>query len=336
VFNPLLDIMGPTQPFGGLTTTFFLGLLLTAGTPARLWFTYDIAPGATVGDFVGTFFDAMSLGVLAPDASLCVGCPFDTYVNGTKTRIGSVIPGDTLTFQPFDLAPVTVLPGDTNVLMGMVFLTVDSNDTLVTSVTLDLTGLPPMDADVSQLTLWQDNGDASFSPLTDSVLNSGAFTAGTMTFSTAFFVTAPTPRRLWVTYDIAPGATTGDYIGLSMVDSTYVTALAPDSVVCFGCPLDTYVNGTKTLIASVANLPPEAQNLLVDGFLPASAGILHILSANPTFDWTYYDPEAAPQTDYEVRVGTGPGLNDMWTPGPAGGDATEGDEESDGHIDCLA
>jgi len=228
---------------------------------------------------------------------------------------------DTLMFQPTNLSPTTVLPGDTNVLMGMLSLIAGSNNVSADTVSIDLSGLPPLDADIALATLWLDSGDASFSPLTDSVVDAGAFTGGALTFSVAppLLVDSVTPQRLWVTFDISPSATAGDYVGFSMTDSTYVTVLAPNLVSCLGCPFDSYVPATRTQIVNPANLPPEAGNFLVDTFPPASAGIMHILSSNPTFDWTYSDPELALQTDYEVRVGTGPGLNDMWAPGPAGG-----------------
>jgi hypothetical protein len=70
------------------------------------------------------------------------------------------------------------------------------------------------------------------------------------------------------------------------------------------------------------NDAPEAQDILVDSFAEGSVNIMHILNANPNFAWTYFDPEAAAETDYEIRVGTGPGLNDVWAPGPAGGPGT--------------
>ncbi|MFQ6128788.1 MAG: hypothetical protein ACE5QW_07805, partial [Thermoplasmata archaeon] len=67
------------------------------------------------------------------------------------------------------------------------------------------------------------------------------------------------------------------------------------------------------------NILPEARDILVDGYPEGSAEIMHILSANPLFEWSYFDPEGQPQTDYQVRVGTASGLGDMWDPGPAGG-----------------
>ncbi len=72
------------------------------------------------------------------------------------------------------------------------------------------------------------------------------------------------------------------------------------------------------VVTPVGNDPPEAADLTVDGYLPGSVGILHITEAFPTFVWSYSDPESQVQTDYELRVGSAPGLNDLWSPGPAG------------------
>ncbi|MCK4454917.1 MAG: carboxypeptidase regulatory-like domain-containing protein [Thermoplasmata archaeon] len=72
------------------------------------------------------------------------------------------------------------------------------------------------------------------------------------------------------------------------------------------------------VVTPVGNDPPEAGDLTVDGYSPGSVGILHITNAFPTFAWSYSDPEAQVQTDYELRVGSAPGLNDLWSPGPAG------------------
>ncbi|MFQ6106763.1 MAG: carboxypeptidase regulatory-like domain-containing protein [Thermoplasmata archaeon] len=65
-------------------------------------------------------------------------------------------------------------------------------------------------------------------------------------------------------------------------------------------------------VAPLGNDPPEATDLLVDSNLPGSAGILHITSATPMFEWGYSDPNGDAQTDYQVRIGTAPGLGDMW------------------------
>jgi hypothetical protein len=73
---------------------------------------------------------------------------------------------------------------------------------------------------------------------------------------------------------------------------------------------------TFTVTAPVNN-PPEAQDPTVEGFSSGTPAILHIMPHGPTLGWTFFDSDGGDvQTDYEVRVGTGSGLNDMWAPGP--------------------
>jgi len=67
------------------------------------------------------------------------------------------------------------------------------------------------------------------------------------------------------------------------------------------------------------NALPTATGLGIDGFADGTPGILHVLSASPLLNWTYGDLEGRPQTAFEARVGSAPGLNDVWSPGPVAG-----------------
>jgi hypothetical protein len=76
-------------------------------------------------------------------------------------------------------------------------------------------------------------------------------------------------------------------------------------------------------VTAVANNPPEAQGLTVEGFAGGTPGILHINPPLPTLGWTFTDPDGGDvQTQYDIRVGTGSGLSDMWAPGPQAGAAS--------------
>jgi len=67
----------------------------------------------------------------------------------------------------------------------------------------------------------------------------------------------------------------------------------------------------------------EAQSLTVQGFAEATLEIMHITDHTPDLGWSFSDPEVGDtQQEYEVRVGTAPGLSDMWSPGPQAGAAT--------------
>ncbi len=251
VFGPP-DFVITTGIFVGGTATLNAFLVVTAGVDIRLWLTYDIAAGATAGDFVGAAVpDATAFVVSAPDVAVCTSCPFDTYVPGAQTEI-VVATVDTLTFTPFDMAPATVQPGDIAHLMGGVDLSVDANSATVTDIGLDLTGLPPSDSDIGFVILWLDNGDLSYDVLVDPFVGVGNFMGGSVLWFlfTDIDVSASTPVRLWISFDIDSLATVGNFVGFTMVDSTYVTVAGPDSAVCSGCPMDTYVPGVKTEIVA--------------------------------------------------------------------------------------
>jgi hypothetical protein len=79
-----------------------------------------------------------------------------------------------------------------------------------------------------------------------------------------------------------------------------------------GNPMVPYTATFRTACPDVT--PPEVSGLAVDGYLPGSAGIGHVLSAAPTLNWTYMDSGGA-QTEFEVRLGTGPGISDLWSSG---------------------
>jgi hypothetical protein len=76
-------------------------------------------------------------------------------------------------------------------------------------------------------------------------------------------------------------------------------------------------------VTAVANNPPEAQDLTVEGFADGTPGILHIINPTPTLGWTFTDPDGGDsQSEYQVRVGTASGLSDMWNPGATAGGAS--------------
>jgi hypothetical protein len=75
--------------------------------------------------------------------------------------------------------------------------------------------------------------------------------------------------------------------------------------------------------STIVNNPPEAMDLTVQGFANGTSGIVHITDHFPDLNWSFSDPDGGDiQQDYEVRVGTSPGLSDKWAPGPQPGGTT--------------
>ena len=67
--------------------------------------------------------------------------------------------------------------------------------------------------------------------------------------------------------------------------------------------------------SGVVNNPPEAMGPMVQGFGDGSMGILHITDHTPLLEWFFTDPDLGDvQVRYQVRVGTAPGISNMWAP----------------------
>ena len=263
VFEPSADTPLGTGAFSTGSVTFPVTVPVTSAAPARLFVSYDIAASATVGSFLGGLVDSTSITVLPPDTVTCVGCPRDTYVPGSKTRL--VAP--TLTFTPTSAAPPQVQVGDAAVIMGRILLAVDTGAATLTSFDVDLSGTGT-DTDIAAVRVWLDDGDGAFNPSTDTLEDTATFTGGSATFTTSVLVAFASDEILWITYDIAAGATVGAFVGLRIADGTYATAAAPAAVVCSGCPLDTYQPGTRTEI-----LAASADTLTVTPFDVAPSSV---------------------------------------------------------------
>jgi hypothetical protein len=62
---------------------------------------------------------------------------------------------------------------------------------------------------------------------------------------------------------------------------------------------------------------PEVSDLTVEGNAMGTIGISHISNTNPLLGGTYHDSDGGyTQQQYEVRVGSAPGLDDMWLSKP--------------------
>jgi len=114
-------------------------------------------------------------------------------------------------------------------------------------------------------------------------------------------------------------------IFVDSVAGVYVAGItsSPNYPTTAGAYDETYNGGASDGFVTKlgVNIPPIAINLGVQGFINPP-GILHVTDFTPVLNWTYYDAEGDPQVSYMVRVGSTPGSNDMWAPGPQAGGST--------------
>ncbi|MEE9150421.1 MAG: choice-of-anchor V domain-containing protein, partial [Thermoplasmata archaeon] len=121
--------------------------------------------------------------------------------------------------------------------------------------------------------------------------------------------------RAWTVNWTAPAGGSG-------IVTFYLAAMSADGF--SGNDGDSWKLYTTTVDELVtANNPPETQDLTVEGFADGTPGILHIINPTPTLGWTFTDPDGGDsQSEYQVRVGTGSTMNDMWAPTPVSGGAS--------------
>lgn len=217
----------------------------------------------------------------------------------TTSRSGPAVlaePGGLLTITLFDEAPFFANQGATNVRMWSAVLTATGRPVVVTDVRMDRTG-EPVDADVAQAKLFHDrDGTRSVSP-GDLLLGSATFSNSRAAITGFRLTVDPTSSvSLLAVVDVGGSAIPDNRIGLRVVDRSYVTVESPSLVEPFPAFQTTQ---------AVVNGPPDAANVLIDGFPPGSPGITHLSPAvAPMFSWTFADPNAGDlvQRGYNVSV----------------------------------
>jgi len=229
------DVLLGSGTFAGMpisvTVTLGGGFTVNTGTDEKLLVVYDIDPAASVGNTVGVF--------IADNTSVAVAPPDTVASFASISSTNSIIQGpDTLTVTGTDLAPVDVYQGDNNIEMEWLTLNTATGSVTVNSIQIDLSGTG-VAADIANVKIYDDvNDNQLYDAGTDALLGQGTF-AGipptvTITIAGGFDVTAGTPEHLLVAYDIDAAATVGNTVGVSIIDNTYVTVTAPDTVAPFG------------------------------------------------------------------------------------------------------
>jgi len=185
-------------------------------------------------------------------------------------------PSDTLTVEAWDRAPSGVEAGLPQVLLMQLNLTAGPGDVALSSIRIDLSGLPPTSNDISSAELWHDVDSNDIFELTiDSIVSGMSFSPppcpcyGTFSFFFPWTITGGTTSIFFIIYNIEtiPQATVGDWIGASIVNETYISVAPPDNVAPF-VGIDTYVPTVRTEITA-----PTSQSLLVEAWDRAPATV---------------------------------------------------------------
>ncbi|NCQ31087.1 MAG: hypothetical protein GW802_27380, partial [Armatimonadetes bacterium] len=232
------------------------------GIKKYLLVLYDIASKADTGSTVGCEIPDTGVKVVSP------GVVSGTFPLSTRTVAIADLP-DLLTVQGTHLGPATAVQGKTGVVMAKLTLGIRGNDdsVTVTSVRVDQSGTAA-DSDVARVLLYDAGSNGTFDdpndPATttpDTLLAQGQFVGGTISFALALTkqVVVTTTRELLVVFDVADNAPPGATLAVSVVDASYFTVNAPDSVSPNTFPLAT--TPTTEIVSKSITLNVAGQNL---------------------------------------------------------------------------
>ncbi|MBI4801427.1 MAG: hypothetical protein HY796_02775 [Elusimicrobia bacterium] len=193
-------------------------------TPRTYYLVANISASAAYGRTFGITVPAVSyLKVNFPHVVSPASFPF----NGQLALIQPTV--DILMITPQDSAP-SLKQGDANKVMGRLVMAADQNSVTLASVRFDKTG-NLLDADITAVRAWADDGNGSFSSLNDSlVAQAGGFSNGYAVLSFAPAQALDTSNRTYfVTVSVSSLATVGATFGMRASAQNF-SVLAPDSL----------------------------------------------------------------------------------------------------------
>lgn len=204
---PAVATFGLTSPIG-----------IAPGASRRLFVSYNVGSRAGVGDWIGARLPGPSaVTVVFPDVVSPTGMPFDTYLPDVRTRIDAS--RDTLTLSAaIPLASANVSQWSTDTPALALRFDADRNFIEVIELRVDLGGNGSFEDVWAAKALRDRDADGAFTPGTDDVLAiaTPAGTPPSATLPIALTVFAGTPERVLIVLDIAPNATLGHILNVTV------------------------------------------------------------------------------------------------------------------------
>ena len=258
-------------------------LAVPAGPGTNLFVAFDLPLSAVPGDWIGAgVLGSSYVTVDPPDTVSSANFPINSYQPGVRTHI--VEGTDTLRVVSWSATnPADVPRWQTDA--PMLYATFDADKGAVTIARVAASFLGTRSADVYLVKLFEDaNADLLLEPGTDRLLDSGRFDGtGTVVLGASLQVVAGSPRTLWLSLDISPGAILTDTVGVRIAGPAQIAVVGTkDQVAPDNFPLE-----TTTLSTVRAGSPPAIQSRwairspVPDGRLQSGE---YVVSANNTRD----------------------------------------------------
>jgi hypothetical protein len=219
---------------------------VTPEKPVKLFGVCTIDPGANIGDWIGIRISTISAGGTATISSS--GFPIDTYIPGVATQI--VAPSiDTLEVVSWESKnPPKVEQGTQDVLMANFTVAASANSVTMGLIDVDLKGTFSSPEDVIFVKLYHDADDNGLLDTgidercsRNHFINGSPPNVGLGFSGSGFKVVAGTPESFLIAYDISRAAEVGAFIGLTLVNETYVDlhVWSSDIVASLNFPIET-------------------------------------------------------------------------------------------------
>jgi len=308
-FDPGQDLLVGAGLVPAPGQVVFTGLQETISTEPeslRLLVVLDLAADATVGRTVWlTLASADGVKLTPPTAVSDAYFPIPAEPN-PLTVVGAVV-----TVSGVSLSPATALPGAKNVLLEQLLFLSSGGQSVLQKLRLERLGVGG-DADVSAVRLYLDDGDGEFDLEDDTALTEGPLVNGVVTLSNlnVTIPAAPATLLVFVTLDLAPQATLGHTVGLTLPRASAVEVASPSEVASTNFPItsDTigiYVQSRIVLPAgtSMVSVPTEPADPAASAVFNVPSGQLRIARWDPVSQQYRTDP-ADPFVG-EIHLGAG-------------------------------
>jgi len=215
----LLSTLTTPGAAGAKTFPSFSSQVITSGTTGYIFITADIAAGATAGNTI--FLDALTTSNFTFSSGNKSG---STTASGAQTFV-AVTPSITLADNGTQVTAADVTQGTTNHVIHKSSLAITTANATLTGMTGTTNGTY-ISADVTNLKVWY-SADNSFNSGSDVLLSTlttpGAAGAKTFPSFSSQVITSGTTGYIFITADIAAGATAGNTIFLDALTTSNFT-----------------------------------------------------------------------------------------------------------------
>jgi hypothetical protein len=280
--------------------TFFMGeaicgfidfIRITPTEPLSLIVAYQVRASAMAGRHIGVNITSSSdVWVSWSDSVMSSGFPHRSSLTLIDTPTI-----DNLTLEGCSMIPTQVDPGDTDVVVLQLNLSMDQNQGNVKTIVINKLGTA-VDSDVNGIYVYNDvNGNGILDAGVDDLLGQGTFTNGNSTIQlydppSLGYKVNTTTSRLLVVYDISATANTGVTVGAQVLSNFSVVMEGIDRVKNTNMPI-------ASKLSTITITTPDTLNVTGGGITSGS-----VTTGDTNIDMLYFEMNASGAGSIKVTL----------------------------------